>query len=75
MTILVVDDQAEDLESTADLVRTLQPDEELLCFDNGFAALAEARNKEQCDLMTEKIDFSNTRYITIDEEIIVGSII
>ena len=46
MTILVVDDQAEDLKSTADLVRTLQPDEELLCFDNGFAALAEARNKE-----------------------------
>ena len=46
MTILVVDDQAENLKSTADLVRTLQPDEELLCFDNGFAALAEARNKE-----------------------------
>ncbi len=46
MTILVVDECAQDLQHISALVEKLQPDAELLCCESSLEALAKARKKE-----------------------------
>ena len=46
MTILAVDDRAEDLRRISDILASIQPDAELLAFDSSLSALAAAREKE-----------------------------
>ncbi len=46
MTIIAVDDNAENLNAVSELVEQVSPGAELMCFDSGLSALAEARKKE-----------------------------
>ena len=46
MTILAVDDNPQALKEISDIVETVVPGAEVLCFENGLAALKEARKTE-----------------------------